>query len=105
MEHLSEIDKDGNVSEEVIDYVESHDLYKHGLALYRYDSEKQNVIYNIYAKHLSSNQMYTDAAVAYEMLGKFKEAMGHTNQRKDGVRPCPSLFRNSQRKLSQSQKS
>ncbi|CAE6510165.1 APG_G0038810.mRNA.1.CDS.1 [Saccharomyces cerevisiae] len=76
LEHLSEIDKDGNVSEEVIDYVESHDLYKHGLALYRYDSEKQNVIYNIYAKHLSSNQMYTDAAVAYEMLGKFKEAMG-----------------------------
>lgn len=76
LEHLSEIDKDGNVSEEVIDYVESHDLYKHGLALYRYDSEKQNVIYNIYAKHLSSNQMYTDAAVAYEMLGKLKEAMG-----------------------------
>lgn len=76
LEHLSEIEKDDVVSEEVINYVESHELYRHGLALYRYNSKKQDVIYNVYAKYLSSNQMYADAAVAYEMLGKFKEAMG-----------------------------
>ncbi|QLL33249.1 hypothetical protein HG536_0E01600 [Torulaspora globosa] len=76
LDHLANIDEAAeDVSEETIAYVKNHDLYEHALALYRYDTKKQNTIYNIYAKDLSSKQEYYDAGIIYEMLGKQRNAM------------------------------
>ncbi|CCK69032.1 Elongator subunit IKI3 KNAG_0B06020 [Huiozyma naganishii CBS 8797] len=75
--HLTELEKDREeVSDEFINYVETHELYKDGLKLYRNDSAKQNAVYRLFAKHLSSKQEYNEAGIIYEMLGQFKEAMG-----------------------------
>ena len=76
LNHLIEIEKqETSVSDEIIEFVQTHDLYKHALSAFREDSSKQNLIYNIFAKYLSSQQDYSEAGVIYEMLGEFKEAL------------------------------
>ncbi|EDO15594.1 hypothetical protein Kpol_483p13 [Vanderwaltozyma polyspora DSM 70294] len=73
---LIEINKDGaTVSDELIEYIKAHDLYKPALAEYRHNTEKQNYIYAIFAKSLSSQQEYIEAGIIYEMLGDYKEAL------------------------------
>ncbi|SMN22672.1 similar to Saccharomyces cerevisiae YLR384C IKI3 Subunit of Elongator complex, which is required for modification of wobble nucleosides in tRNA [Maudiozyma saulgeensis] len=76
LEDLVNLEKEDNtVSEELIDYVKSHELYEHALSLYRHDNERQNNIYAHFAKHLISMQQYSEAAIIYEMLGEFTESM------------------------------
>lgn len=74
--HLVEMEKErSDISEEILDYVDNFKLYSCALQLYRYENEKQNKIYYIFAKHLSSKQEYADAGIIFEMLGEFKEAI------------------------------
>lgn len=74
--HLAKIgEKEEDLDEETVTYIKSHGLFEHGLSLYRYELKKQNTVYAIYAKDLSSKQEYQDAAVIFEMLGKDREAM------------------------------
>lgn len=76
LNHLVALEgNDKEVSDELIHYVEAHELYEHGLSLYRYQTDKQNVIYKHFARYLTSKQEYADAAIIYEMLDMFKEAM------------------------------
>ncbi|SCU84344.1 LAFA_0D09450g1_1 [Lachancea sp. 'fantastica'] len=76
LEHLSAIENglDG-LSEKILDYVDTHELYKYALNLFKYDVQKQNAVYRVYAPYLSSKQEYVESAIIYEMLGEFKEAM------------------------------
>lgn len=74
--HLVEIEKGkSDISEEILDYVDNFKLYGCALRLYRYENDKQSKVYYIFAKYLSSKQEYSDAAVIFEMLGEFKEAV------------------------------
>lgn len=76
LDHLMELEKSNEgVSDEFLEYVQTHELYKHALSLYRYDAKKQNVVYGIFAKYLSSRQDYVEAGIIYEMLHEFKDAM------------------------------
>lgn len=76
LDHLAEIDKTSrNVSEEFTNYVQQHELYKYALSVFRYESERQNVIYHVYATALSSKQEYGESGIIHEMLGEYKEAM------------------------------
>ncbi|CCD27111.1 Elongator subunit IKI3 NDAI_0J02190 [Naumovozyma dairenensis CBS 421] len=76
LEHLTESEKARDeVSEEIIDYVEVHELYKHALSIFKYESKKQNIIYGRFAKHLASKQDYVEAGIIYEMLTEYKDAM------------------------------
>lgn len=76
LHHLAEIEKsEEGVSSETIEYVCMHGLYKHALHVYRYEKNKQDMIYHIFAKDLSSRQEYADAGIIYEMLDEYKEAM------------------------------
>lgn len=76
IEHLAEIDKATNtVSEEFIEYVEDHELFKYALNIFKSEPARQNIIYHIFAKNLSSKQMYGEAGIIHEMLGEFKEAL------------------------------
>ncbi|SJM86902.1 probable Elongator complex protein 1 [Zygosaccharomyces bailii] len=78
--HLVKIEKEQNddsqeIAEEILDYVDNLKLYKHALQLYKYENEKQNRIYHLYAKHLCSKQEYNDAGIIYEMLGDYRSAI------------------------------
>ncbi|CCF56038.1 hypothetical protein KAFR_0A06030 [Kazachstania africana CBS 2517] len=74
--HLVELDGDEeDASDELLDYVQTHELYRPALAIFRYEQGKQNVIYEIFAKHLLSKQGYAEAGVIYEMLKNYKAAM------------------------------
>ncbi|CCH62948.1 hypothetical protein TBLA_0I02920 [Henningerozyma blattae CBS 6284] len=76
LEALVESSKDEtNVNQEIQEYVDTHCLYKNALDIYRHDTSKQNVIYRSFARHLSSKQEYSEAAMIFEMLGQYKEAM------------------------------
>ena len=76
LEDLVEIGEgSSNLSDELIEYVEMHDLYTHALSCYRHAPESQNIIYKHFAKHLLSKQMYAEAGSIYSMLNENKEAM------------------------------
>ncbi|SCU94409.1 LAME_0F07360g1_1 [Lachancea meyersii CBS 8951] len=76
LDHLSAIETSSQgLSDKIVDYIQTHHLYKYALNLYRYDVEKQNAVYHAFAPYLSSRQEYGEAAIIYEMLGEFKEAM------------------------------
>lgn len=76
LDHLAKIGETAeDLSTEAMEYLKIHGLYEHGLLLYRYDTKKQNTVYYLFAKDLSSKQEYQDAAVIYEMLEKQREAM------------------------------
>ncbi|KAM3163870.1 Elongator complex protein 1 [Lachancea thermotolerans] len=76
LDHLSALEKDSKrLSQKFIDYVQTHDLYIYALSMFRYEPDKQNDIYHIYAPFLSSKQEYGEAAVIYEMLGENREAV------------------------------
>ncbi|CDO94325.1 unnamed protein product [Kluyveromyces dobzhanskii CBS 2104] len=76
IEHLAAIDKaDNTVSSEFVEYVEDHDLFKHALSIFKSEQERQNIIYHVFAKHLSSKQEYGEAGIIHEMLGEWNEAL------------------------------
>ncbi|KAL6947049.1 Elongator subunit iki3 [Hanseniaspora vineae] len=74
--HLSNTEIDQTeISENTLDYIEVHKLFKYALGLYKRDQKKQNQIYGIFAKELASTQEYSEAAIIYEMLGNHRSAM------------------------------
>ncbi|KAL3233433.1 hypothetical protein RNJ44_03473 [Nakaseomyces bracarensis] len=74
--HLIAIEESSNtISDEIVEYVENHNLYLTALSIFRYDIPKQNIIYSSYAKDLLSKQQYGEAGTIFEMLEQYKEAM------------------------------
>lgn len=73
--HLAEIIGEDELNDEFKDYVVEHELYKSALAIYRYNTEKQNPILELFAKNLYSKQEYEECAIIYEMLGNLEDAM------------------------------
>lgn len=55
-------------------YVVSHDLYKCALVAFKYDSERCNLLYRLYADYMSGQRMYSEAAMVYEFLGDIENA-------------------------------
>lgn len=68
-------EKSSEVSERIQDYIKEHDLFKPALNIYRYKTEKQDVVYEGFAQNLYSKQDYSESAIIYEMLGKSEKAM------------------------------
>ncbi|ODQ49573.1 hypothetical protein PICMEDRAFT_71116 [Pichia membranifaciens NRRL Y-2026] len=64
-----------DIKEEIIEFIIEHELYKHALSLYKHDEENFNVILRHYASFLQATQKYTQAAIIYEKLSKFEEAL------------------------------
>ena len=76
LEDLVEIGEgSSNLSDELIEYVETHELYTHARPGYRHAPESQKVVHKHFAKHLLSKQMYAEAGSIYSMLNENKEAM------------------------------
>lgn len=76
LNHLISIEESSKtISDEIVDYVENHNLYLSALSVFRYDVPKQNTIYHSYAKDLLSKQHYAEAGTIFEMLEEYKEAM------------------------------
>ncbi|KAF2833535.1 elongator complex protein 1 [Ophiobolus disseminans] len=63
--HLNEL----QAFDEVQEYVQRYDLYPEALAMYQYDAVHLKEIMRLYADHLSTNNKYKEAALAYEYLG------------------------------------
>lgn len=64
-----------NIKDEIVDFIIDHELYKHALKLYRYDDKNFNLILNNYANYLHDKTNYVDAALAYEKLGMYEDAL------------------------------
>lgn len=65
----------GDIKDEIVDFIIDHELYKHALKLYRYDEQNFNLILKNYANYLHDKVKYVDAALAYEKLGMFEDAL------------------------------
>lgn len=63
-----------NVFDEVKTYTTRHDLYQTALRLYRYDTDRHNVLTDLYAAYLESQSKYREAGLAYESLNNFARA-------------------------------
>lgn len=70
---LHEIGKDSH--EEFDEYVVAHDLYKSSLNIYKYDDERTNDILALFAQYLHSQQTFDEAALTYEYLNDFENAL------------------------------
>lgn len=64
-----------NVKDEIVDFIIDHELYKHALKLYRYDESNFNLILKNYANYLHDKTQYVEAALAYEKLGMYEDAL------------------------------
>lgn len=64
-----------DIKDEIVDFIIDHELYKHALKLYRYDEANFNLILKNYANYLHDKCKYIDAALAYEKLGMFEDAL------------------------------
>ncbi|KAG0673877.1 hypothetical protein C6P42_002503 [Pichia californica] len=69
------IEEKNDIKEEIVDFIIEHELYKHALTLYRYDSENFDSILSYYANYLNAVQQYSQAAIIYEKLNKFESAL------------------------------
>lgn len=56
-------------------YVVKHELYKHALSIYKYDSERTKEILAFYADFLHDNGKFVKAAVTFEYLENFRSAL------------------------------
>ncbi|KAF2872371.1 IKI3 family-domain-containing protein [Massariosphaeria phaeospora] len=66
--------KDLEVFQEVVDYLQRHDLYTEALNLYQYDTICLKEVIRLYAGHLKNNNQYKEAALAYEYLNDHASA-------------------------------
>lgn len=57
------------------DYVVRHDLYKIALSLYKDNDQRANIIYGLYAAVLNTQQQFSEAALIYEFLEDFPNAL------------------------------
>lgn len=69
------VDEKQDIKQEIIDFIIDHELYKHALSLYKQDEENFNLILGYYADHLHATQKYTQAAIVYEKLSRFEDAL------------------------------
>ncbi|KAJ5570934.1 hypothetical protein N7535_004594 [Penicillium sp. DV-2018c] len=63
-----------NAHDEIRAYVVRHVLYKEALELYKYQTEHQREITELYADYLQDQSKYKDAAIAYESLELYESA-------------------------------
>ncbi|KAJ5501455.1 hypothetical protein N7453_006272 [Penicillium expansum] len=63
-----------NAHDEIGAYVVKHVLYKEALELYKYQTEQQRQITELYADYLQDQSKYKDAAIAYESLELYESA-------------------------------
>lgn len=63
--------------EEFDEYVVKHELYKHALAIYKYDAERTKAILQLYADYLQDNSKFVEAAVTFEYLGDKQRALAN----------------------------
>ncbi|KGO68497.1 Uncharacterized protein PITC_071220 [Penicillium italicum] len=63
-----------NAHDEISAYVVKHVLYKEALELYKYQTEQQREITELYADYLQDQSKYKDAAIAYESLELYESA-------------------------------
>ena len=70
LKHLHDLD----VFTELQKYTQKHALYKHALALYRYNPSKLAIITALYADYLESKSSFREAALAYESLHNYTKA-------------------------------
>lgn len=70
--YLSEMN---DTFDELLEFMETHNLYKDALAIYRRSEEKQNSILRLYASHLQGQTLYTEAGMTYENLGDYDDAL------------------------------
>lgn len=63
-----------NAFDEVLSYTRKYSLYPIALRLYRYDTERHNIVTDLYAAYLESQSKYREAGLAYESLGSFAKA-------------------------------
>ncbi|CAG7991641.1 unnamed protein product [Penicillium salamii] len=63
-----------NAHDEIRAYVVKHVLYKEALELYKYQSEQQREVTELYADYLQDQSKYKDAAIAYESLELYESA-------------------------------
>ncbi|SCU77885.1 LAMI_0A02674g1_1 [Lachancea mirantina] len=76
LDHLIGIEShEDEVTDVLVDYVESHELYKYALNVFKDEKAKQNTIFQSYAMHLLSKQNYEEAGAIFDMLNESKDAM------------------------------
>ncbi|KAJ5342017.1 hypothetical protein N7541_011141 [Penicillium brevicompactum] len=63
-----------NAHEEIRAYIVKHVLYTEALELYKYQSEQQREVTELYADYLQGQSKYKDAAIAYESLEQYDSA-------------------------------
>lgn len=63
-----------NTFDELQSYTTKYSLYPIALRLYRYDTERHNILTNLYAAYLESQSKHREAGLAYESLGNFAKA-------------------------------
>ena len=66
---------DLDVFEEIKSYTQKHNLYPIAIDLYRYQESRLNELMALYAEHLSTNNKFREAGVAYEFLGDYTSAL------------------------------
>lgn len=66
---------DPGVEKEIEDYTVEHDLYKHALQVYRYDSVKFDKILLLYGNHLHDKSEFVDSALIYDKLALKDQAL------------------------------
>lgn len=64
-----------DIKEEITNFIIEHELYQHALSLYKHDEQNFNVILGHYANFLQATQKYSQAAIIYEKLSSFEEAL------------------------------
>ncbi|EAZ63697.2 RNA polymerase II Elongator subunit [Scheffersomyces stipitis CBS 6054] len=73
---LDSLHQEGEDSEqEFDDYVVAHSLYKYALNIYKYDDKRSNDVLRLYADYLNHQQNFAEAAISYEYLGDFENAL------------------------------
>lgn len=68
-------DMGNTASERFYKYVVEHSLYKNALAICKYDEEKTNQVYGLYADFLYDEKNFAEAGLIYESLGIHESAL------------------------------
>ncbi|VEU21829.1 DEKNAAC102885 [Brettanomyces naardenensis] len=70
-----DVEEEENIENEILTYIVNHQLYKHALQIYRYDSIKFDIVLRSYADYLCGSQKHSEAALAYDKLGQYGLAL------------------------------
>ncbi|GMM30737.1 Elongator subunit [Martiniozyma asiatica (nom. inval.)] len=77
LDSLTKIDKSEkeNIDDEIVQFIIDHELYEHALKIYRYTFDKFEIILRLYADWLHDHSEFNDAALAYERLKLWDDAL------------------------------